>query len=114
MIGFVALGAGVGAVLRYALTQLGKKLWPTRPWMTMLINVSGAFVAGWVSALALPESMRLLVATGLLGGYTTFSTLHVDALGLVNNHQRAVAMGYYVGTVLLGVSACAAGIWLGR
>lgn len=110
----VAVGAGFGALLRYGMTQLGKTLWPTRPWMTLVINVTGAFLAGWVSAWALPESLHLLVATGFLGGYTTFSTLHVDALGLINRKLWWQVLGYYVGTVGLGVLAASLGIWLGR
>ena len=110
----VAIGAGFGSLLRYGLTQLGKTLWPTRPWMTLLINVTGACLAGWVSALALPESLHLLVATGLLGGYTTFSTFHVDALGLINRKLWTQVLGYYVGTVGLAVLAASFGIWLGR
>lgn len=114
MIFLVAVGAGLGALLRYGLTQLGKKFWPTRPWMTMVINVTGAFLAGWVSAWALPESGHLLITTGFLGGYTTFSTLHVDALGLVNRKLWWPMLGYYVGTVGLGVLSASLGIWLGR
>ena len=110
----VAIGAGFGALLRYGLTQLGKTLSPTRPWMTLVINVTGAFLAGWVSTLVLPESLHLFVATGLLGGYTTFSTFHVDALGLINRKLWRQLLGYYVGTVILGVLAASLGIWLGR
>ncbi|WP_125707155.1 fluoride efflux transporter FluC [Lacticaseibacillus porcinae] len=110
----VGIGAGFGALLRYALTQLGKIVWPTRPWMTMVINVTGAFVAGWVSVMGLPNHLHLLIATGLLGGYTTFSTLHVDTLGLINRKLWPQVFGYYVGTVILGVLAASLGIWLGR
>lgn len=110
----VAVGAGFGALLRYGLTQLGKTLWPTRPWMTLVINVTGAFLAGWVSGLILPENLHLLLATGFLGGYTTFSTLHVDALGLINRKLWPQVFGYYVGTVGLGVLSASLGMWLGR
>lgn len=110
----VASGAGFGALLRYGLTQLGKTLWPTRPWMTLVINVTGAFLAGWVSVLILPESLHLLLATGFLGGYTTFSTFHVDALVLINRKFWWQVLGHYVGTVGLGVLSASLGIWLGR
>ena len=111
----VFLGAGLGGVLRQALNlAVPRLLGDGFPWATLLINVSGSFamglVAGWLAFRApegLGRNVQLFVATGVLGGYTTFSTFSLDAIKLIEREQNGLAALYVGGSVLLGV----AGLW---
>ncbi len=110
----VALGAGCGAVMRYVLTQLGKNWWPNVPLATLVINVSGAFLAGFLAMLTLPQAWSLLLLTGVCGGYTTFSTFMTDALILLRNRRYHAFAWYYFGTAGLGIVTLMLGAWLGK
>ena len=111
----VFLGAGLGGVLRQALNLAAPKLLgESFPWATLLINVSGSFamglIAGWLAFRApegLGRNVQLFVATGVLGGYTTFSTFSLDALKLIEREQIGLAALYAGGSVVLGVG----GLW---
>lgn len=107
-----ALAGGVGAVLRY-LVDVGVARFAGRrfPWGILLVNVSGSFALGLVTA-ALPEAAVLLGA-GLLGGYTTFSTAMLDAVALWRDGERPAAAFDAVGMLLLGLLAAALGLVLG-
>ena len=65
MVMLVTLGAGVGAVMQYVLTQLGKNWWPGVPLATLVINSSGAFLAGFLAMCALQQAWSLLLLTGV-------------------------------------------------
>lgn len=112
----VALGGAAGAVSRFG---VGRWMAPHAavafPWHTFAINLLGCFALGvvirWLPADA-PEA-RALLATGFCGGFTTFSTFGYETLLLVQGRMYGVAAGYVVGSVLLGVLATAAGVWLG-
>jgi fluoride exporter len=85
------------------------------PWATMFINVSGSFLIGIVIELAtsragLPPMWRYFLATGILGGYTTFSTFSFEALSYWTGGLTLTALFYVVGSVLLGIGAAFAGI----
>lgn len=115
----VFLGGGVGSVLRY-LTVIGvAKLCPRSvfPWGVFAANILGSFVLGFLFALpALKEKGSgpwLFAATGVLGGYTTFSTLSNDSWLLWVNQYSWLALINAVGSILLGVSAAALGWWAG-
>lgn len=107
-----ALAGGGGAVLRY-LVDVGVARFAGRrfPWGILLVNVSGSFALGLVTA-ALPEAAVLLGA-GLLGGYTTFSTAMLDAVALWRDGERPAAAFDAVGMLLLGLLAAALGLVLG-
>lgn len=116
----VFLGGGLGSVLRY-LTILGvAKLCPRSavfPWGVFTANILGSFALGFLFALpAMKEksnSAWLFAATGVLGGYTTFSTLSNDSwLLLVNQHSWLALLNAF-GSILLGVTAAALGWWAG-
>ena len=107
---WLAGGAGIGSVLRYGVTTLGKRLWPGRPWATMIINVLGAFAAGLFSSLAgLSPLVQTVLLTGLCGGFTTFSTFTVDMVIQLRNRQWTGALVYEIGSLVLGLTA----VWLG-
>ena len=113
----VFVGAGAGGALRYLVNIfVAQLLGVSFPYGTMLINVSGSLVMGLlVGALALradadwSQEMRLLIGTGVLGGYTTFSTFSLESVQLIERNQFGAAMLYIGGSVALGV----AGLWAG-
>ena len=88
------------------------------PLITFLINVTGAFVLGWLlQALALRgqdegtrRAVRLFVGTGILGGYTTYSSLAVDTDGLIAAQSVGLSILYAAATIVVGAAASVAGI----
>lgn len=107
-----ALAGGIGAVLRY-LVGLGVARLAGRrfPWGILLVNISGSFALGLVTA-ALPDAAFLLGA-GLLGGYTTFSTAMLDTVALWRDGERRASAFNAIGMLLLGVLAAGLGLALG-
>jgi CrcB protein len=113
----VALGGAVGSVLRY----LAGAVWPADaaagavPWATLGVNVLGAFTLGaLLGAVPAGGTARLLVGTGLCGGFTTFSTFAAEGVALAQGGAGARAGSYVMGSVALGLLAAAAGAALGR
>lgn len=103
----VALGAAVGAPLRFLAAHLLDGRWPTG---TFLVNAAGSFLLGLFSALALDGQALALLGTGFCGGLTTYSALAVQS------HDRGPVLGtaYAVATVLVAVALCAAGFAVGQ
>jgi fluoride exporter len=113
----VFLGAGLGGVLRHLINlAVGRLLGNDFPYGIAFINVTGSLVmgllVGWLAFRAgegWTRNAQLFVATGILGGYTTFSTFSLDAFRLIERGQIGLAALYVGGSVLLGV----AGLWVG-
>ncbi|MFD1485277.1 fluoride efflux transporter FluC [Lacticaseibacillus baoqingensis] len=105
----VALGAGVGACLRYLITLGLKPLSPHWPLATIVINTLGAGLAGWFTAMAVQGLAAGWWLTGMCGGLTTFSTFMVEAVTLAQNRRWLAAICYFLGTIGLGVAAFALG-----
>jgi CrcB protein len=116
----VAAGGAIGSVLRFLIGTLSLQwLGPGFPWGTFAINVSGSFAIGLVLQLAetrigLSPYVRLFVATGVLGGYTTFSTFAYETYLLSRDALSAHSLWYGFGSVVAGVAAVLLGIALGR
>ena len=109
----VALGGGVGAVCRYGLSLL--PISTKFPWGTLLANLAGAliigFLAGWAARVShFPPELNLLLKTGFCGGFTTFSTFSLEAVTLFQNGRYLLGGAY----VLLSVALCVAGVLLGQ
>lgn len=104
-------GGAAGALTRYGLGLLAAALggkWATWPLMTLLINVSGSFALGLLLAYLGREgspALRLLLGTGVLGAYTTFSTFSVDLEAMVQRGAYGAAALYLLATVGLGLLA---------
>ncbi len=118
---YVALGGSLGASARYLLGHGAQKLWPASafPWGTFLANVIGGLVMGlfigWMSAkLTGSENMRLFMAVGVLGGFTTFSSFSLEALRMIETKSYALAAGYIGGSVILSVAAVFFGLVIAR
>lgn len=115
----LSLGGVLGVNARY---WLG--LWIARwagtqfPWGTFLINVTGSFAIGFLAtALArwLPHPhLRLLVVTGFLGGYTTYSSFAFESLTLWERGERGPSLAYIAGTVAAGLVGVVLGVALAR
>jgi len=116
----VAVGAAIGGVLRYVIGQIFlQRFGPGFPYGTLFINVTGSFCIGIVAelgvtrALGMTPLLRILLATGVLGGYTTFSTFSLDAVLLLAEGVMLPVL-YAVTSVVLGFAGAAAGIVLVR
>ena len=116
----VALGGAIGAALRHlsgiaALRLMG----PAFPWGTLFVNVFGSLLMGLFIAWLTKRSgtsneLRLFVATGVLGGFTTFSAFSLDVANLVERGAEMGAVGYVLASVILSVAAVFIGLWFGR
>ena len=111
----VFLGGGIGSALRYAVQcAMGSHAFP---WATLAVNVAGSFLIGLFGALSAkfgwPEVTRLLLTTGLCGGFTTFSTFSNESLSLLKNGETFVFAAYVLGSLTLGLAAVFAGFTLG-
>ncbi|ACA16168.1 CrcB protein [Methylobacterium sp. 4-46] len=108
----VFLGAGLGGALRYGVNVSAARLGGSFPAATMIINVSGSLamgiLAGWfVVRAGLPQSLRLFLTTGILGGFTTFSTFSLEAFLLIERGALAQAVLYVIGSVAAGIAGVA-------
>ena len=111
----VVLGGAAGTLSRYGVDEafVGDGLFPLA---TFMVNVVGAFALGLlVAALLTHESdtLRLLIGTGFLGGFTTYSALALETDVLLRGDHVAVGLAYAVGSALAGVAAAIAGIAIG-
>jgi fluoride exporter len=116
----VVIGAGIGGGLRYVLGGWMAERWGASfPWHTLVINVSGAFLLGVLMAVTvernlLPGSMRLLLGVGVLGGFTTFSTLSYESIALVEQGLIMQGALNMFGSAVLGLGAAVLGLLAGR
>jgi CrcB protein len=111
----VLLGGGVGAVLRFiAGTFVLKFFTGAFPLGTLLINVTGSFVIGilmtfFLNHSTLDPNWRLFLVTGILGGYTTFSSFEWETFFTLREGAALVAVSYFLLSIALGLAA----VWLG-
>lgn len=116
----VFLGGGLGSVLRHIVNVLSARwLGTSYPWGTMTVNVTGSLIMGLFAGYFAfrgdaTQSMRLLLMTGVLGGYTTFSAFSLDAMLLYERGMPGAAALYALLSVILSVGALAAGLGLVR
>jgi CrcB protein len=113
----VGVGGFLGSNLRYWLGVWMQARFPSDvPWSTMFINVSGSMVAGLFMGLATqgkwPEPWKLLIAVGLLGGFTTFSAFSVEAARLLEQRAFGAAAMYIGGNVFLCLIGAIVGLVL--
>ena len=119
---WLAVGAGgaIGAVARYGVGALSLRLLgPNFPWGTLTVNVVGSalmglFIAWLVAKEPHSSAMRAFVATGVLGGFTTFSTFAIDAVTLYRDKSLTVAGVYVAASVILSIGGLVAGLAAGR
>ena len=111
----VALGGGIGSMLRYgALLMINAKYFP---WSTLAVNIIGSFLIGLILALSIKEesilyNWKLFLATGVCGGFTTFSAFSMENMELLQNGKYLLAATYIALSVVLGIAAAFAGFKL--
>jgi CrcB protein len=119
---WVGLGGGLGSVLRWWIGRVvGERYHGDFPLGTFLINISGSFVIGYLSALFEVDwrdrygtPLNAGVLTGLLGGYTTFSSMQLDAAKLTGKRRSFLAASYLLLSVAVGLLAALLGRALAR
>ena len=121
LIGYVAamVGGVLGALARWGVSRALPSPAGGWPWATLLVNVTGCGLIGALLAVLLARHpghpwLRPFLVTGVLGGYTTFSTFTVDVVRLVDAGAWATATSYLLASVLGGLLAVVAGLALGR
>ncbi|MDE2183784.1 MAG: fluoride efflux transporter CrcB [Alphaproteobacteria bacterium] len=113
----VTTGGALGTAARYVLSGIiANAFGETFPWGTLIINVTGSFIIGFVFTLTAPDgrlfvsgSTRQFAMTGFCGGYTTFSSFSLQTLNLMRDGEWLAAGGNVLGSVTL----CLLGVWLG-
>ncbi len=118
----VFVGAGLGGVARLLLNNAAPKWFGYDfPWGTVIINVTGSLLmgllVGWLAfraGAAWTPAVRMFLATGVLGGYTTFSTFSLETVLLIERNAYLPAFAYVVGSVALGIAGLFAGLALLR
>ena len=116
----VALGGAIGASLRHLVNLASLRVLGSNfPWGTLTVNILGCFIMGvfvelLVRRLGVSTELRLLVTTGLLGGFTTFSAFSLDVAVLWERGAVALAALYVATSVLLSIAALFAGLALAR
>ena len=118
----VAAGGAFGAVARYGVGALASRLVPAAswPWATLTVNVAGGLLmgllTGWLAFRggAQGEALRLFVAVGVLGGFTTFSAFSLETALMIERRQFAMAGGYVALSVVLSVAALFVGLMVAR
>lgn len=117
---WIGLGGFLGANARFWLGSLVNRWLGTGfPWATGLVNISGAFLIGIIATLFIDravenEPLRLFLIVGILGGYTTFSSYMFEAITLMEQGRWLPATIYLVGSTVLGILACVAGVLVAR
>lgn len=111
----VGLGGAIGAMSRYGVSQIG--IFDEDPYYyTVVINISGCIIIGVLWALLIhnhaPEYWYLLLLSGVLGGYTTYSAFTLDAMKLIQDGLWERALFYIALTMIGGLGGCALGLFL--
>lgn len=114
---WLVLAGGLGAVLRFLVDAVVRpRVSTTLPVATILVNVTGSFALGLVVGTVMfhgaPQAWRSVAGSGLLGGYTTFSTASVETVRLLEDRALAAALVNLVGSAVLALLAAAAGLWI--
>lgn len=116
MLLLASAGGAIGAGARYAVSNwFAANGWDGYPWATLLINVTGSALMGVTVALLmaradLPPEMRVFLATGILGGYTTFSAFSLEVWQLAERGETGAAVAYIAASVVLSILGLVLGL----
>jgi len=110
----VAIGGFAGAVARYSISRMFSVYWPKgMPLATWFVNIAGSFLLGWIAASGLQDIYVLLLGTGFMGAFTTFSTFKMDSIELLRAGKAGLAVAYIASMYTVGVAAVFAGYAVG-
>jgi len=115
----VFFGGGTGALTRYLMSLWVGSIWDGAfPLGTFLINLIGCFLIGFLGGLserfAIEPNLRLLLQTGFLGGFTTFSSFGLETVQLFRRGEGGVASSYVLGSNLIGIGMVVFGFLVSR
>jgi CrcB protein len=116
----VFLGAGIGGALRHGVNLAAARLLGASfPYGTLTVNVVGSLAMALIAEFfalksGLPQEWRLFLTTGILGGFTTFSTFSLDAVTLWERGDTLTAFFYVAASLVVSLGAFFAGLWLMR
>lgn len=116
----VALGGAIGASFRHLASIAALRIMGSGfPWGTLFVNVFGSLIMGlfiaWLTKKSgVSNELRLFVATGILGGFTTFSAFSLDVANMFERGDMMSTAGYVLASVVLSVAAVFMGLWFGR
>ena len=121
LLGLVFVGSALGGLLRYGVSVwVGRRLGEAFPVGTLVVNVTGAFVAGFAWTFAWPDlwglsgpDIRIFLLFGFLGGYTTVSSYALNSFALLRDGQWKGAVQNLLGTLFLCLAAGVGGAWIG-
>ncbi len=108
-----------GAMARYGIARLFGRFSALFPFGTFFINITGCFILGWFLTWAqprmnIPDPIRLGIAVGFVGAYTTFSTYMFESDRMLSEGQAVRGMLYILGSVMIGIIAVRLGVILGQ
>jgi CrcB protein len=110
---FVAVGGAFGALCRLLTSTIVRMLWGKGfPFGTLIINVSGSFFIGIFLGAQIDSKMFLLLGTGMLGGFTTFSTMHYEASAMLKERRWGKMLAYTLLSYGLSIGAALLGMLL--
>jgi CrcB protein len=127
-IALVAMGSSIGGLARWGVSlAAGRILGTAFPWGTLFINVSGSLFLGWFTTILetrlfgnanwrwlRPDDLRLMIAVGFTGAYTTFSTFEYESYKMIDDRDYLATAAYVAGSVFLGLLAVRAGTALAK
>ena len=104
----VGLGGSIGSMLRYASSLFVNS--KAFPYATLSVNIIGSFIIGLVFAMSIKEpnlsnNWKLFLATGICGGFTTFSAFSLENMGLLQSGRIGIALTYIILSIVLGITA---------
>lgn len=114
----IFIGGGIGAVLRYIVTIMCRNLFSLPILGTLSVNLIGCFLIGCVFGIVLnksavfPQTLRLFITVGFLGGLTTFSTFNFEIFELIKNGKIIMGLLYMTGSCLIGLMLTFVGYYL--
>ncbi|WP_312406976.1 fluoride efflux transporter CrcB [Rhizobium sp.] len=115
-----ALGGAIGSVLRYLVGVFSVRWFgPSFPWGTLAVNIVGSFIIGLsVEMIArrfnASMELRVFIVTGIIGGFTTWSSFSLDTMVLFERGAITAAAAYVIGSLVVSFAAVFAGLALGR
>ncbi|MBR5555765.1 fluoride efflux transporter CrcB [bacterium] len=116
----IFVGGGTGAILRYLTTYLCKSVFGLSFIGTISVNMIGCLLIGFIFGIAsqktemLPQTVKLLIVVGFLGGLTTFSTFSLESFEFIKDGKIVIGLAYILFSCLIGVTLTALGVYLSK
>ncbi|WP_031407781.1 fluoride efflux transporter CrcB [Geobacillus vulcani] len=110
----VMIGGFFGAICRYAVSRWAARRSPRFPLGTLIVNLLGSFLLGWLAGSGAADAEKLLIGTGFMGAFTTFSTFKWESVQMMQQRQWAKVIGYVAATYSCGILLAWFGWQLGQ